>query len=563
MKRYFVLLTLTPLAMLIVAELTAWMLWTGHPLTSFWYVPWTTLEYWSWQWSFHNYVFTRFLDWIATKQGQWPRSVDIYQWFQDSGNWHFWFKIYRGFLFSAVATGILWVGTIAAFAWFCWRLRIRIGGTRVPPQAENQQTLQAGASQSGKTSLELQTLADIRKRGDPVIVTDPSGEITKHFCGQGGRRDYILDIGDARSINWSPFAELAAGVNADLLAQKMIGEGKGPEKDWRGYASGILRDVMLSLVKLGTCTNADLCRAILADNRTIKELVKGRPSEIHFASGNEKYLASVRSILSTYTAPLFGLDPEAGSHSFSIARHIQGLQHADGRGKYIWRWLFLKTRGGDLSDSQKQMLSCWMSIAVNSALSLPVNRKRRIWFVMEEAGNLGTITGFASIVTQGAKYGVCVIALIQSVSQFEDLYGKERAQTILSCFNNVVVCRLADPQTAEYFERHFGKKEVIEWRRSEGSQGGHSSSGRSEQIRVRPKFYSHELMELRGKCITWIVGGHPRRRSVPKPNLPIVSEAFVPRPERHQQPPSPPATLVPDVEEPRTVAVPNGPQWKE
>lgn len=563
MKRYFVLFTLTPLIALMIAELSAWVLWPGHPVVSLWYAPWTIAEHITWNWPIDNYVLTRVLDWMATKF-DWPSSAAIYQWLQDSTNWSSWLAVKRGFLYAGVISGILWANTVGCIAWLAWLLRIRIGGMRVPPRAENLHTMIVGATQSGKTNLELQALADLRDRGDPVIVNDPSGEITKHFYGQGDRCDYILDAEDARSVSHSPFAELAAGIDAESLAEKIIGEGQGHEKEWYGFASGLLRDIFLSLVKHGLCTNADLTRVITADDSTLARLVKGQPTERYFAKGNEKFLGSVRSILSTYTAPLFGFDPKAGNKAFSIARHIQRVQKADGRGKKVWPWLFLKTRGGDLSKSQKQMLSCCMSVAVNSALSLPVNRERRIWFTMEELGNLGAISGLANMLTQGAKYGICAMAALQSVSQLEDLYGKERAQTILSCFNSVVVTRLADPQTAEYFERHFGKKEVVEWRRNKGSHGGHSSSGRSEQIRVRPKFYAHELMELDAKCITWIVGDHPRQRSVPRPKLAVVAEAFMPKPEAsHQQPNSPAFLVAANSTQSQPIVIADRPQWEE
>jgi len=563
MKRYYILIALTPLVAFIVAELTAWLLWPGYGVTPFWVMPWTIAEYTSWHYPFAHYALTRALDWVATKQGGLPTSTYFNQWLRNTSYRDLWHTDYYGFLYWGAAACLIWGIYIYALTRQYLQSCIKVGNVKISPEKENLHFLFPGSTQSGKTSCILQMLSTIRRRGDPAILIDPSGELVKHFYKQGGRNDRILSPGDQRSEDWAHSAELAAGIKAELLSERVVGQGYGNERQWCGYTHGVLRDIYLALWERGSVTNSDVMSAILSDNRTLSELLKGRPSAIHFFPGNEKFLLSLRSILANYTAHLLEFNPRASVDAFALAQWIRSLSDANGKGNRLRPWLFFNTSGGDLSNAQKQLLSAQMSIAIHSALSLPVDRKRRIWFVLEELGNIGAITGLKQMLAEGAKHGVCAVAAIQSVSQLVELYGEAGAQTLLSCFNSTVVSRLADPKTAEYYERHFGKKELTEWRRSEGSSGGQSSSGLTEQVRIRPRYYSHELMELDGKCITWIVGDHPKRRRVPKMRLPEVAEAFVP-----QRTPFHPPVAAPDTLKPTNPVAPqgagsDGPKWEE
>lgn len=563
MKKYIFLIYLTPLAALLAAEITAWLLWPGQPVGAFWSAPWTVMEFASWHIPLYDHVVYRFLTWLGAHHPEWITSETLNQWLQNSADADAWLRVYHGFVYAAIAAGCTWGAGAAFLTWKYASNCVKAGNVRVPPKKENQHFLFAGSTQSGKTSCVLQTLSILRRRGDPVILVDPCGEFAKHFYKEGGRNDRIASPGEERSLKWSPAAELKAGIKPELLAERIVGEGVGDEKKWCGYAHGLLRDIFLALAKRGPVTNADIMRAILSDPRDQHELVMGLPSAVHYTGGNEKYVGSVRSILANYTAPLLEFDPNSGADAFALARWIDGLRDADGRGKSLWPWLFLTTQTGDMSNAQKQLLSAHLSLAIHRTLRLPVNRQRRIWFVAEELGNLGAITGVKQMLSMGAKHGVCAVGLVQSTSQLEELYNEAGAQTLLSCFNSVVVSHLADPKTAKYFEEHFGKKEVVEWRRNEGSHGGQSSSGRSEQVHVRPRFYAHELQELDGECVTWIVGDRIRRQRVPKMRLPEIAEPFIPQHTPYQYPESIPTLGAFNATNSQTLTGSDGPKWKE
>ena len=97
--------------------------------------------------------------------------------------------------------------------------RLRIGGVALPRALESLHLLITGATGAGKSQTIHGTLATLRARGDTAIITDIGGEALRGF-GQAG--DMLLNPLDARSVSWSPFAELDSPSDADRLAKSMI-----------------------------------------------------------------------------------------------------------------------------------------------------------------------------------------------------------------------------------------------------------------------------------------------------------------------------------------------------
>ncbi|MGB9825832.1 MAG: type IV secretory system conjugative DNA transfer family protein, partial [Desulfofundulus sp.] len=82
---------------------------------------------------------------------------------------------------------------------------------------------------------------------------------------------------------------------------------------------------------------------------------------------------------------------------------------------------------------------------------------RPLWFLLDEFANLGTIPNFDNFLTVVRGYRVGVVMGIQSRSQLEELYGKERAKTIIeSCATYIISPRIG-VEDAKYFSEMLGK----------------------------------------------------------------------------------------------------------
>ena len=331
----------------------------------------------------------------------------------------------------------------------------RRGG--LPPEMESLHLLISGATGAGKSQTIHGTLDALRARGTAAIITDISSEALRGF---GQTADWILNPLDARSVAWSPFAEMDGPADAERLAKSMIPDHEGVEREWFVYSQALVAAALKRLWEKGTATNECLLNALtLASPADLKTLVQGLPAQALFHEGAEKMLASVRGIIGSYLAPYSYLPPEAGPKSWSIRRYVR-----EGKG---WLWL---PYGEDQAAALRPLLAAWIGEAVNAKLSMAAERVRRHWLLLDEVASLGRVQGLSDALTKGRKYRLCAIVGLQSISQLRDAYGADGAQTLLSCLSSQLLLRANDPETAEYASRHLGDTEVL---RESISQGRH------------------------------------------------------------------------------------------
>ena len=342
---------------------------------------------------------------------------------------------------------------------------LQIGNVVVPPEVEGLHFLIAGSTGTGKSQAINSMLRTLRDRGDKVLVVDSGGESMASLFRPG---DKLLNPLDSRSENWSVAAEMRSGYEASRVAEMMVpAESGGSSREWQLYSQSLISAVVQRLHERGELSNERLVYFLtVAKSDEIESLVSGLPAQTLMDSGAAKMLSSVRGIIGSYLPAYRFLKPETGSDGFSIRNWVQ----SDEAG-----WLWLPYRDDQLS-SLRGLISCWLGEAVNSTLSLRPDPNRRIWIIADELASLGRIAGLADGLTKGRKYGLRVVAGLQSVSQLRAVFGKEESTTLLSCLSNILCLRAADGETADYFSKGFGQQEILRTESSESSQGSSSSS---------------------------------------------------------------------------------------
>jgi type IV secretory pathway TraG/TraD family ATPase VirD4 len=406
--------------------------------------------------------------------------------------------------------------------------RLRIGGVAFPRKLESLHLLITGATGAGKSQTLQGTLDTIRGRGDTAILTDIGSEALRGF-GQSG--DWLLNPLDARSVPWSPFAEMSGPADAERLAKSMIPDQTETERQWFVYSQALISAVLKRLWERGETTNAALLNALtLAGIEELKNLVEGLPAQALFHEGAERMLASVRGIVGSYIAPYSYLPKEAGAKSWSIRRHVR-----EGKG---WLWLSYRE---DQAAALRPLLAAWIGEAVNATLSLPADRVRRRWLLLDEVASLGRVQSLSDALTKGRKYGLCSMMGLQSVSQLRDVYGKDGAQTLLSCLSSQLILRANDPETAEYASQHLGECEVL---RESIAKGKHRTV--TEQRHVERLVLGSEIQGLANRIGYLRLSGQDIVRRV---KIPLIKreknvEPFVaPKPKTEALPPPAPASI--------------------
>lgn len=353
--------------------------------------------------------------------------------------------------------------------------QITIGGISIPREVEPQHIILIGAPGTGKTVVTEAGLDTIRGRGQRAVVYDSTGEFVSHYYREG--KDVILSPIDSRSALWSPWAEGTDAYSYENLAAALIPDGQGENQFWAIAARAIFRSALASTTHLH-----ELIDLIFAQDQDMLLAVL-QAQGLAGLAGPTQMLASSRGEAATYIQPLSYL-PTPGNNPFSIRDWIK-KDSGDG-------WLFVSSRA-DSHRSIRPLLSMWIGLAVQAAMSLPPSRDRRLWFCLDELPTLQKLPSLDLLLAGGRKYGAAAILGAQTVAQVRDGYGRDAAAAILSHPSTRLSLRVGDHETADYLSKSIGDRHTIRKVSSENAGGG-SSTG--EQHAIEASVLPSEILSL-------------------------------------------------------------------
>lgn len=398
---------------------------------------------------------------------------------------------------------------------------ISIGQVAIPKRFESTNFLLAGAPGTGKSQTFHQILGPVRAVGERAIVADVGGEFVARYHREG---DVILNPFDARSVSWSPLAEMQGEWDAERIAKSICPDGEGSAAEWNGYAQTLL-SAALGKLWATDGNNGELMRLLTqASHSELKEFIDGTPAVGLFAEGNERMLGSILGIVSSKVKCYQYLDPAAGIDAFSVRKFVAN----DGAA-----WLFLSFTDPQFT-SLKPIIATVLDVAASAVMELKPSSTRRVWFALDEFATLGYIGALSDLLAKGRKYGAAVILGVQSVSQIFSPYGRELTKTLLNCLGTQLILRSPDPETAEYFSSIFGEQDIQRVNHSTSSNGSDVSHSQSVQYATQRVVMPAEIQGLQnlvgylnvvGDCPPCVV------------NIPIVygeevAERFVQKPRK-------------------------------
>ena len=393
-----------------------------------------------------------------------------------------------------------------------------LGGVPIEPNLEFQHFLFAGATGSGKTQGINLILAAARARGARAIVVDAGGEALSHFFREG---DLILNPLDARSVAWSPFAEIREPHDCDRLAKAVIPDGVGNNQEWNHYSQTLMAELLRSMSTF-KLASTDKLRYLLtaAPVSELEPYLKGTSAQMFCQNAADKMLGSVRVILGSYMTAWPSL---ADKGTFSVR---DWLRADDQNG-----WLFVTHRDDQIAF--KRLIGAWLDLAIVEGLTLDVDKKREIWFVMDEVDSLGQISSLRHALSKLRKYGCKCVLGLQTVAQLRATYGEHEAQTLMGNIGTKVILRAGDGQTAEYFSAEIGSHEIERAQHGTSKSRGpqYSSSDQTTSVReTKRTILDSEISGLKDLHGFLKMPGELRKITLVHQALPRVTEPFVPKP---------------------------------
>lgn len=337
--------------------------------------------------------------------------------------------------------------------------KVNIGPLPLIKNSETQHILITGGTGSGKTNCLMHLLEGIRSRKQKAIIVDTTGAFVNRFYREG--KDYILSPFSEESQEWHPWIECLDVFDYDSIAESFIPSSYNEyENYWRQSAQSVFSSL---LQKLGdTHKTSELSNWMLYKPlEELSELLQGTKASAHMSMKSEKTSGSIRSVASSFLNCLDYLKDT--KNSFSIREWVKS-EDCDS-------WLFLHCTTGQRS-AATPLMTTWISMGIKSLMNLNPDRKRRLWFILDEAASLNKVKDLEVIITEGRKFGGCTVLALQSPSQLEAIYGKNTTNIITgNCYTKIVFSE-QDPEVAKRVSRCFGEREI--WEYQEGlTYGAH------------------------------------------------------------------------------------------
>jgi hypothetical protein len=321
-----------------------------------------------------------------------------------------------------------------------------------------------GTTGTGKSTAIRELLKGALERGDRAVIADPDGSYLNRFYDPN-RGDVILNPFDPRAARWDLFAEISTPIDADQLAQSLIPDADGPERNWRNYARVFLSSLLRQLHRVKHTDPVQLYQLISTTPvDDLRDLLADTPAGPYLTQDNGKFFGAVRAVANTHLAALEHIAHQTANDKLSIRDWIRsgrGGGTNDRRG----RCLFLPYQANEVA-TLRGLISTWMRLAIFETMSQTQGEEgadQRLWFVVDELDALGSIDGLKDALARLRKFGGRCILGFQSIAQVSGTYGHAEAQTIVENCGNSLILRCSSSEgggTARFASKLIGEREI-------------------------------------------------------------------------------------------------------
>ena len=314
-----------------------------------------------------------------------------------------------------------------------------IGKMPLVKDMETRHFLVTGTTGSGKTNLIHNILPQVESKKQPTIVIDQTGEmIAKYYNKERG--DIIFNPFDDRSHAWDFWADCSDDESLERFSSILMGfnrktSGTRSDPFWEKSAIEIFESAARYQRDINDNSIVNLNRLVReTDLKVLRHKLSGTAASRYLESENSVTANSILSVLTTSAKPLAYLQDIDGQDSFSLKGYFNKVKEGGDS------WLFLATKPSN-RQLTLPLIACLTELALAELMDIGIDEKRRVWFVLDELAALGSLPGLSPLMTEGRKYGACVLAGLQSLNQLYEYYGHHAGSKIFGQFGTLCFFR--------------------------------------------------------------------------------------------------------------------------
>lgn len=332
---------------------------------------------------------------------------------------------------------------------------------------ETQHMLITGTTGSGKTNTCKHILNQLHDRPDQrVIVVCTTGEFVDAYFDP--KHDIIMNPFDKHFPGWDLWKECDQIYHYDEISESLIPQ-SGNDPFWAQSS----RTLFAEILKVFSTEQEKTIQKIL-EASNITPLSELHAKLMHTKAAalidpqSEKTATSIRMNLASNIACLEHL-LGAYPNPFSIRQWIQNehvtndnaADEQNSSPNHKKGWLFLSMTPAQRA-TLRPVLSCWLSIAIKSLMECAPNSQRRIWFMIDELPSLNKLPDLTLCLSEGRKYGACMVLGVQNIHQLKTIYGPQITKSLTDLCSTKIFFRCASSNSAQELSSLAGTQKIQE-----------------------------------------------------------------------------------------------------
>ena len=328
----------------------------------------------------------------------------------------------------------------------------QLAGLPFPWRLEQSHAMLLGTTGSGKTTAMKPLVSQARARGHRCVIFDLTGSFVESFYNP--TTDVILNTMDRRCEPWTIFEDCDNYAEFLSASNALIPSGPTDDDFWQKAARTLFVEMCMKLVSQGLTSNGALAHHLMhAKLQDISDQLEGTVAAPLVATSAAKMAESIRATFNTHANALrFIPDPVGDQKPFSINRWMAD-ESKDGS------ILFITSNYSDLA-LNRELLTLWMDIAVQSIFRLGRTKSMRTWYLFDEVHALHRLPAIEHGLQTARAVGGAFVLGIHSFNKLEETYGHNGAVHLASLARTKLILTTPDIETAERCSDFIGSREV-------------------------------------------------------------------------------------------------------